>query len=217
MPKHCFWKFISLPLFIVLMTASCTPRPAWVTNLVNMPVCTAPCWNNITPGKTTQDELSQILKQDSNAFDITASVGDPWGPVISWCVGGSPCGRDDLSVLSSFDSQGILQELYLRPGSPLYLKDFMPLYGPPEKVLFSDMLSAPGNILIGVLYPKSGLVLEFLSVNQGTFANPAVDFREDLEISNIIYTLPGLGYYYSTNIIAKTLDQFDWKGFTRYP
>jgi hypothetical protein len=217
MRKHHFWKFIPLPLCIVLLAVSCTPRPAWVTNVVNTPVCVAPCWNNITPGKTSRDEVSQILKQDSNAFDVSASLGEPWGDVLSWCVGESPCGPGDLSVLSAFDSRGIVQELYLRPGSPLYLKDFMPLYGPPEKVAFSDTLSAPGNIVVGLLYPKSGLVLEFLSTNQGTFTDPAVDFREDLEVSNIIYSLPGLGYYYSTNIVAKTLDKFDWKGFTHYP
>ncbi len=217
MRRNWFWKFILLPLFIVFMAVSCTPRPAWVANIVNTPVCTAPCWNNITPGKTSREELSQILKQDSNVFDVTASVGDPWGPVLSWCVGESPCGQGDLSVLSAFDNQGIVQEIYLRPGSPLYLKDFTSLYGPPEKVVFSDTLSAPGNVLVGLLYPKSGLVLEFLSGNQGTFTDPAVNFGEDLEVSDIIYSIPGLEYYYSTNIVTKALDQFEWKGYTRYP
>jgi hypothetical protein len=217
MPKHCLWKFISLALTIVVVVVACAPRPAWVTTLFKAPVCTAPCWNNITPGKTSREELSQILKQDSNTFDITASVGDPWGPVLSWCEGGSPCRQGDLSVLSAFDSQGIVQELYLRPGSPLYLKDFIPLYGSPEKLVFSDTLSAPGYILVGLLYPKLGLVLEFLSENRGSTSDPAVDFQEDLEVNNIIYTLPGLEYYYSTNIVSKRLDQFEWKGYTRYP
>jgi hypothetical protein len=209
--------FIILSLSMVFMAVSCTARPAWVDKMVNKPVCLAPCWNAITPGKTTRDELSQMLKQDPNAYDITASVGEPWGPVVSWCVGGSPCGPGDISVLSSFDSQGIVQEVYLRPGAPLYLKDFVRLYGLPEKVAFSDTLSAPGNILVGLLYPKAGMVLEFLAENQGTNTSPAVDFREDLEAASIIYSLPGLGYYYSTNIVAKTLDQYAWKGYTHYP
>jgi hypothetical protein len=212
-----FWFVKIIPLCIVLMAVACTPRPAWVTGMLQTPACTAPCWNNITPGKITRDEVSQLLKKDSNAFDVTASVGDPWGPVLSWCVGGSPCGRGDLSVLSAYDNRGILQELYLRPGSSLYLEDFLPLYGFPEKIAFSDTLSAPGNILVGLLYPKSGLVLEFLAENKGTLTNPAVDFHEDLEVSNIIFTLPGLEYYYSTNIVTKTLDQFEWKGYSRYP
>ncbi len=212
-----FRKFIILFLSIVMMAVSCSPRPAWVETMVQQPACLAPCWNNITPGQTTRDELYQRLKGDPAAFDIAASVGDPWGPVLSWCVGGSPCGPGDISVLSSFDGRGIVQELYLRPGTPLYLKDFIPLYGDPEKVVFSDTLSTPGNIVVGLLYPRSGLVLEFLAANQGTVTSPAVDFREDLEVVNVIYSIPGLQYYYSTNILAKTLDQFTWKGYTRYP
>jgi hypothetical protein len=217
MHRLCIRKFIILPLSIVFMAVSCAPRPTWVEKMLNKPICLAPCWNAITPGETTRDELSQMLKQASDAYDITASTGLPWGPVLSWCVGGSPCGLGDLSVLSAFNSRGIVQEVYLRPGTPLYLKDFIPLYGPPEKVAFSDTLSSPGNIVVGLLYPKSGLVLEFLSGNQGTFTSPAVGFREDLEVSSIIFSVPGLEYYYSTNIVAKTLQQFDWKGYTRYP
>jgi hypothetical protein len=212
-----FRKFIILLLFIVMMAVSCSPQPAWVETMLEQPACLAPCWNYITPGQTTRDELSLMLKEDPAAFDIAAGVGDPWGPVLSWCVGGSPCGPGDISVLSSFDGRGIVQELYLRPGTPLYLKDFIPLYGDPEKVAFSDTLSTPGNIVVGLLYPRSGLVLEFLAVNQGTLTSPAVDFREDLEAVNVIYSIPGLEYYYSTNILAKTLDQFAWKGYTRYP
>jgi len=212
-----FGKFILLPLFIVLMAVSCSTRPAWVENMLEKPACLAPCWNNITPGETTRDELSQMLKGDPTAFDITASVGDPWGPVLSWCVGGAPCGPGDMAALSSFDGQGIVQEVYLRPGATLHLKDFIAFYGDPEKVAFSDTLSDPGNIVVGLLYPRSGLVLEFLAVNQGTITSPAVDFREDLEAVNVIYSIPGLEYYYSTNIVAKTLDEFAWKGYARYP
>jgi hypothetical protein len=84
-------------------------------------------------------------------------------------------------------------------------------------VAFSDTLSAPGNIVVGLLYTKPGLVLEFLVANQGSVTSPAVDYRENLEVSGIIFSVPGLGYYFSTNIVAKTLDQFDWKGYTRYP
>jgi hypothetical protein len=210
-------KFIIFPLSILFLAVACTPRPDWVVKMVDKPVCLAPCWDAITPGKTSLDELSQTLKQDPNAFDVMTSVGDPWGRTLSWCVGGSPCGPGNLSVLSAFDNRGIAQEVYLRPGIPLYLKDFIPLYGLPEKVAFSDTLSAPGYILVGLLYPKSGLVLEFLAENQGAFESPAVDFREDSEIVNIIYTVPGLDYYFSINVVAKKVEQFEWKGYVNYP
>jgi hypothetical protein len=211
------WKFIIIVLSTGMLAVACTPRPAWVDRMVNKPTCLAPCWNSITPGQTNRDELSQMLKGDPAVFEVAESVGDPWGPVVSWCVGGAPCGQGDISAFSAFDEQGIVQEIYLRPGAPLHLNDFVPLYGYPEKVAFADTLSAPGSILVGLLYPRSGLVLEFLAANQGTTANPAVDLRADLDASNIIYSVPGLEYYYSRNIIAKKLDQFDWKGYTRYP
>jgi hypothetical protein len=211
------WKFILIVLSLGMLAVACTPRPAWVDRMVNKPVCLAPCWNSITPGKTNRDELSQMLKGDPTVFDIAESVGDPWGPVVSWCVGRAPCGQGDISAFSAFDEQGIVQEIYLRPGAALSLKDFVPLYGYPEKVAFADTLSAPGSILVGLLYPSSGLVLEFLAQNLGTAANPGVDLRAELEAGNIIYSVPGLEYYYSRNIVAKKLDQFAWKGYRRYP
>jgi hypothetical protein len=201
----------------MLLIVSCAPRPAWVTGMLKRPVCLAPCWENITPGVTTRAELSGILEQNHRYFDIVSSTGDPWGPVISWCEGGSPCGPGLLSAFSSFDSGGIVQEINLEPGIALQLKDVIPLYGAPDKVAFSDTISDPGNVGVALLYPKNGLVLEFYAKNQGSIARPVVNFQPDLAIFRIIFTIPGLDYYYSKNIIAKTLEQFAWKGYSIYP
>ena len=184
------------------------------------PVCVPPCWENITPGITTRDELSQMLKQNPKAFDIRESVGYPWGPVISWCEGGSPCGPGYISAFASFDTKGIVQEINLDPGVILQLKDFLSLYGPPEKIAFSDPISGPGFVAVDVLYPDLGLAIEFYLENQGSYGKPAVDFREDLHAIRIFYTVPGLDYYYSHNIMVRSIDQlqqFEWKGYTHYP
>jgi hypothetical protein len=217
MSRQSFGRIFLLLASSIFLVVSCIPRPAWAARMLHKPVCLAPCWENITPGITTRTELSQNLKQNPNIFDVVSSVGDPWGPVISWCEGGSPCGPGYISVFSAFNADGIVQEINISPGNSLYLKDFVPLYGTPDKVAFSDTISDPGSVGVALLYPKLGLVLEFYSKNQGTFSKPVVNFQEDLPIFRIIFTIPGLEYYYSKNIIAKTLQQFEWKGYTRYP
>jgi hypothetical protein len=213
--------FIALFFFVVFLVTSCTPKPAWVTRMLDKPVCLAPCWENITPGITTWDELSQMLNHGSNVFDVTRiAVGEPGGPVISWCDGGSPCGSGGyINALSSFDNKMIVREIVLRPGINLYLKDFLPLYGLPEKVIFSDAFSDLGNVVVGLLYPKLGLVLEFYSKNLGVLNNPEVDFQKDMNVESVIYTTPGLDYYYLHNLVKplEQSEQFEWKGYTHYP
>jgi hypothetical protein len=214
-------KLMALSLSLIFLVVSCTPQqktqPAWVARMLGNPVCLAPCWENITPGVTTRDELSQLLDQNPNFSDIKASEGVPYGPVLMWCVGEPPCGNGDLSAFSAFDNKGIVQELYLGPGTTLYLKDFIPRYGPPEKVAFSDPVSGPGYVVVDLLYPKSGLVLEFSPKNKGSLTSPSINFSQDLDVVRIIFTVPGLDYYYSNNVIAKPLEIYYWKGYTDYP
>ena len=217
-------KLLSLFLFITFSIISCshqnTSHPIWVRELLDKPVCLAPCWENITPGVTTQDELSQILNQGQGAFDIRASVGSfPWGDTLSWCEGGTGCGSSgDISVFSAFDNKGIVQEVYLYPSIVLYLKDFVPLYGYPEKVGFPEPASSDSNaIVVDLLYPRIGLNLEFLSEDKGSFINPSVEIRKNLEIVHVFYTVPGLNYYYLHNVSVNPFQQFEWKGYTHYP
>jgi hypothetical protein len=206
-------------LFIVFAVVSCTPRPTWAKQMLDKPVCLAPCWQNITPGITTQDDLSLMLKQDQYAFNISKSTGSiPWGDTTSWCEDKLPCGLGDVSVLVAFGNTGVVQEIYLFPGITLYLKDFIPIYGYPEKVVFPEPPSPDAGVVVfDVLYPDVGLVLGFMTDNQGTFANPAIDLRKDLEVDRVIYTVPGLDYYFSHNVEVRSLDQFEWKGYTHYP
>ena len=210
-----------LSLLVAYSVTSCIPRPAWVKQTIDKPTCLAPCWRNITPGMTTREELLQILEQNSDVHDISSSVGYPWGPVISWCEGKTPCDIEgDISVFSPFDSNEIVQEIYIYPGFYLYLKDFIKLYGNPELVAFVDPISAPGYVEVDMLYPNIGLVIGFFTENIGSYENPSVDFHEDLDVRRIFYTIPGLTYYYSHNLTIKSFDQFQefkWKGYTMYP
>jgi len=188
--------------------------------MLDKPVCLAPCWENITPGVTTREELSQMLNQGQGTFDIRASVGSfPWGDTLSWCEGGTGCGSSgDISVFSAFDNKGIVQEVFLYPSIVLYLKDFVPLYGYPDKVGFPEPASSDSiAIVVDLLYPRIGLILEFLSENKGSFISPSVNIRKNLEIVHIFYTVPGLNYYSLHNVSVNPFQQFEWKGYTHYP
>jgi hypothetical protein len=121
-------------------------------------------------------------------------------------------------VLVACGNTGVVQEIHLVLGITLYLKDFIPTYGSPEKVVFPEPPSPDAGVVIfHVLYPDAGLVLVFMTDNQGTFANPAIELRKDLEVDRVIYTVPGLDYYFSHDIQVRFLDQFEWKGYTHYP
>jgi hypothetical protein len=198
-------KLVLAFFVIMIVIVSCSTRPEWIAQMVDHPTCLAPCWRDITPGITTQAQLTQLLNQDQQVFDIRTSTGSiPWGDTISWCLGGSPCGPGDISAFSSFDTEGIVQEVNLDPGASLYLQDFVRLYGLPKKLAFPYPPSADsGVVLVDALYPSTGLVLEFLMTNRGSFSNPSVDFKKNAEIVGFLYTVPGLEYYYSHNVLVE--------------
>jgi hypothetical protein len=213
--KRIPWILLSCIFLIV----SCAPRPLWLTRMIYKPTCYAPCWENITPGKTTKEELSRMINQGRQAFNVRTGIGNiPWGETISWCEGSLDCGRGDgISTFIAFGNEKTVQEINLDPGVPLFLTDFSQLYGEPEELVFSDTISAPGILGIALLYPKIGLVLEFSAKNLGSFDSPSTNFQEDLRIYRIIYSIPNLEYYFEKNIISKEISRYEWKGYTHYP
>src|SRR5262245_44351318 len=62
-----------LTLLLLLLVTACTQSRATVS-IFNNSKCELPCWNDITPGKTSQEEALQIL-QDLDGVDEKTIVG----------------------------------------------------------------------------------------------------------------------------------------------
>jgi hypothetical protein len=208
-------------LLLIVLLVSCSrqqnSRPAWYIGMLKKPICLAPCWNNFTPGVTTRNQLEQMLAQDPAVSEINATEGIPWGPVLMWKFGIVSLEYKYLSIMATFDGNGIVQELNIREGYPLYLDDFISIYGFPEKVVFADTVSSPGYIGVDMLYPGTGLVIHFSLENTGTTENKVINFEKNSDIGWILFTKPGLEYYFANEIMANPLMKYDWKGYTTYP
>jgi hypothetical protein len=46
------------------------PREVWITNWISNPVCTPPCFENITPGQSTIDEAYKQISNDPTISDV---------------------------------------------------------------------------------------------------------------------------------------------------
>lgn len=196
--KSLFYFIIAL-IFLV----SCSSHPVKVQETEEKPVCTAPCWENITPGITTRDDLTQMLHNRQDIFDMEfGSNSIPWGETISWCQGGTGCGSiGSMKAFSAFDENGIVQEVYIYSGGLKKLKDFKMEYGDPKQLIFSDYPSPDTAFAsIDLLYPDIGLGITIVGENKGTFTSPQMSVQEDSDIVNVYYTTPGLDYYFSHNV-----------------
>jgi hypothetical protein len=67
-------KFMrKITLLLLLLITACTPKGATISIFENSK-CNLPCWNAITPGKTSQAEALQVLK-DLDGVDQKSIVG----------------------------------------------------------------------------------------------------------------------------------------------
>jgi hypothetical protein len=185
--------------------------------MLEKPTCLAPCWNNITPGVTTRNQLLQMLKKDPSVSGIKADVGVPWGPILVWQVGKGISDPNFNNILVPFDSNGIVQEIRMGGDNNLYLKDFIPVYGFPEAVVFADTATDTPYVEVDLLFPKIGLVLGFFIKYSGSFTHPIIKFTKDLDVWHILFTKPGLEYYYENDVYIKPLVEYPWKGYSQYP
>lgn len=142
-------------LFIVLLSTACSvrdlekvdveqteisqvtstaqnPPDDWHEGWLNKSPCGAPCWGNITPGKTLAEEAENIIREIPYAHEIFIDPDFVSGNgVIEWKFG-----DNNLGALY-FDNDVALNVVYMiKPPVHLYkLSDVQSAYGEPSHVI----------------------------------------------------------------------------------
>lgn len=163
-----------------------SPQPDWLVRWLNEPVCQPPCWEKITPGKTSFAGALAIANTISGAK--VSYVGDDNIRLMSNQY-------DDYNfalLLSRRDAN--IQEIYLDTSyTRLELSEIVDRYGFPEEML---KFSSPGHHRIDLLYYDLGLVASFDAL-PGDPSNK-VSLGPDIYISMISFYAPQLEYYFNS-------------------
>ena len=211
-------------------TPTTIPSQEWSTRWLRGIPCSPPCFEGVTPGKTTATEAQKILQPNPliRGFKVEAS-----SPIIIpeayivwfWnqdIIGKKPSnarGEGGLIRYNDRDSTNIIK--VIEPGLlPFKLADVIQAYGEPSHVIatFSRKNHESGYwYSLTFFYFSSG----FLVKNNPIEVRP--ELKKDMLLEYIEFFPPGIDAYpyYSENFFAKTMlvpwQGFkDWKFYCRY-
>lgn len=178
---------------ILLLLVACAPSYRDLNSgLLSGKPCAAPCWNNLTPGKSTLSDVKSF----------TYLVADDW-PVRSWTE--SPrCTSVGISKASGLAGEagavlvtggGTLTFIQSNLRNPVTLQDLERHFGSPEyyEALYSEGDAGPGYH-VDVYYPSKGLAF-----NVAVSASDAGYIRPTMRVVYVQYFAPGnlLSYFTS--------------------
>jgi hypothetical protein len=192
------------------------------TGLTTDKLCTAPCWHNITPGVSDEDDVGVQLMHDSSINKDTVEYG-----LVG--EGGAP-----LLTFRWQDQDGRINKVRLRDGKvlrieisldyDLTLEEIVDEYGPPERI-YVPVCAEDHQDRVFIDYPSSGL--QFSTPLSIDFANDPVEksvaLSEALVMADVVYFAPTSLREMLSKVFLLSPDEVDcrmsnsheWQGFGR--
>ena len=162
---------ISIPLLCMALFIAATPhgcgQPPIDMSLLTGDPCEPPCWQGLTPGSSTEDDVNKFLETsrfvDLHCIfrsDVTTASAGVVGVGIQWR---STAGRSRGVDSNQFVIEGgVLRYIFVYPDYDITLDSLLEKYGPPEKVNVAITGSFGGVPRVGVtlFYPTKGFTAD---------------------------------------------------------
>ena len=162
-----------------------SPKPDWLARWLNEPVCQPPCWEKITPGKTSFADALAIAKTASG-FELGHIDND--SIQLNYNKG-------FVLLLSREDAN--IQEMDLSISDALLeLSEIVDRYGFPDEMIKYGLPSPEGSsVWIDLLYYDLGMVISFYASPDDPWNK--VILGPDTSIALIKLYVPQLEYYFN--------------------
>ena len=162
-----------------------SPKPDWLARWLNEPVCQPPCWEKITPGKTSFADALAIAKTASG-FELGHIDND--SIQLNYNKG-------FVLLLSREDAN--IQEMDLSISDALLeLSEIVDRYGFPDEMIKYGLPSPEGSsVWIDLLYYDLGMVVTFYALPDDPWNK--VSLGPDTSIASINLYAPQLEYYFN--------------------
>jgi hypothetical protein len=209
-------SFVSLALLVSCSVAlylyrpSPEPRSEWLNKWLETPACQLPCWENITPGKTTISEAKERLFQIANITNIHGSTINTLGTELSWNFenhGGSG------SIQFEPEDNGVVSRIFLghdqEPG--LTVGEVIQKFGEPD---FVQVYDCRGNqCMVSIINTDMGYYLETLLTKNFV----QVNISPDTPVIFIWLIEPGReNFLKAIGGIQPYISEYTWVGYGYY-
>ena len=182
--------YVILVVIAIVICVACesilTPEERVEIIFPDVTSCNAPCWNQIEPGITTEEEFLVIAEANSSQFDnlkrsdvSTGNSGYTW--VIKEAdIFGSALIRDDRANILSF-----------QPKSNLPLESIIQALGNPKSYVAAYTWGERPFVSLVLFYESEGVIVESLIwwSNLSTI-DCKFSINDTMEVSEIVMTVP---------------------------
>ena len=158
---------LSLGLLILGMCVCCGEPPPLDTSLLTGEPCEPPCWQGLTPGVSTEDQVNEFLRTSPFVQRTTIYRGSVTrgaeivGVSIDWL---STANVQGARAINSFHVEdGVLQDIIVYLDSGATLEELLEVYGPPDGILAGRTRVESTRVDVVLLYPEHGFIA-FLSL-----------------------------------------------------
>lgn len=203
---------------VIVKKPSPTPVPVysgWITRISEEQICKLPCWEGITPGKSTINEAVDMLRKNpiyKNVADPVEESGNPKLFVTNWETNQGNGG----GLVWSREGEDFISWIVLgfRNQNPIItLNDIITSFGDPDSILVEE---SRGNVCgAGIFYIAKGMEVRILQ----NCTNRGIGLTSKSEIYDIsLYPLNDPGFPEVKNWLVDTEKYLvDWNGYGIYP
>ncbi|HUW96182.1 MAG TPA: hypothetical protein VMW58_10380 [Anaerolineae bacterium] len=179
---------VSLGLLILGLCVGCGEPPPLDMSLLTGGPCGPPCWQGLTPGVSTEEEVNDFLRSSelvdqSSIFrgDMTRGRGEVVGTTIQWWSTANMSNVPRQFGNRSVIKDGMLQYMTIWVDSEVTLQDLLETYGAPAKfTAWLEGVESP-YVRVTLFYPRHGFEATLI-IRQGE-----VELTPDGEIVSVWY------------------------------
>ncbi|HUS69347.1 MAG TPA: hypothetical protein VM075_01050 [Anaerolineae bacterium] len=212
---------VSLGLLIAGMSSGCGEAPPVDISLLTGEPCAPPCWQELAPGESTEDEVAGFIRTSRYVDPRTVYRGDMsrGGKVVGVGIQWRSTAADSRGVDSNiFDIEGgLLQSITIYPDCDVSLQDLLQKYGGPDKFTAHVEGVEHPYVAVTLYYPTHGFTADLQLPPDDTSLRPdskvvRVWYFRAAPIRRFIQLGCDLGYWSST---PEEWLQFarDWQGY----
>jgi len=204
-----FLKTLFACLLIAALLSACA-APQAAAALTDSP-CQAPCWQNITPFVTTEDQVADLLRQIPNIDPATVEELRPWNRYDKRFVAQF---LDDRSKVYVYIIDQYVESVLVTDETGLTVEEVITMYGEPS-FLVADRFYSQVSVLL--FFPKKGVGIVYS--NSDLYS---IIVKPEGKVEQILFTQPEnlVKTYYPEETLEELREKgraFDWPGYQEIP
>jgi hypothetical protein len=156
---------VALPLVLLILAASfgCGEPPPLDKSLLTGEPCEPPCWQGLTPGVSTEEEVyefvrtSQLVDQTTLYIrDRTDATGEVVGLGVHWWSSANTAGARRQFGNNVMTKDGVVQEIMVFLDCEVTLADLLERYGDPHSWRTDWVAADIPDVDVTLYYPNHG-------------------------------------------------------------